>query len=614
MPGVRSTFGTSTELLNVLRLMSSRLGSHLCPNGHRLAPTIEVAQDKDLVCPECAAVFYPPGAEVLAFNSEGACPACSGTGVAREIDEASLVPDHDKSIDAGAVAPWSMFGLTVMPRVVADFGVRTDIPYRDLTEDERRIVMHGPAEQRRISVPSKNGKLFELNFTYRNARQAVQEALDNATTEKGLNRVERFITAATCASCHGTRLSEKARGSKVMDLNLAEVTAMTLEEVIAWASIVPDSLPEAMRQMARNLVATLQNMAVRLIDLGLGYLSLDRASLTLSTGERQRVQLARAVRNETTGVLYVLDEPSIRLHPANVEGLTGVIRDLLRDGNSVVLVDHDVQVLREADYVIEIGPGSGPQGGTVLAAGTVDDIGTNPASLLGGFLTGHEPVIVRERASPATVFNRGTLHLETTPLHTVQALSADIPLGQLTAVTGMSGSGKTTLILESLVPALQAGKDTVAPAHVKSVDAAGIEHVHVVDATPIGVNVRSTIATYSGIMDDLRREFAALDAVKERALTAADFSYNTGSLRCLLCEGTSQIVLDVQFLLDVDIDCPECNGTRYSPGAGDIRRPSPQKPEGAGVSLPELLGMSLTEAVTHLRDIRKVRTRLQALI
>lgn len=613
-PGVRSTFGTSTELLNVLRLMFSRLGSHLCPNGHRLAPTIEVAQDKDLVCPKCAVAFYPPGAEVLAFNSDGACPACSGTGVARGIDEASLVPDHDKSIDAGAVAPWSMFGLTVMPRVAADLGVRTDIPYRDLTDDERWIVMQGPAEQRRVTVPSKNGKLFELNFTYRNARQAVQEALDNATTEKGLNRVERFITAATCPNCHGTRLSEKARGSQVIGLNLAEVTAMTLEEVISWASIVPDSLPGAMRQMATNLVATLQNMAVRLIDLGLGYLSLDRTSSTLSTGERQRVQLARAVRNETTGVLYVLDEPSIGLHPANVDGLTGVMRDLLKDGNSVVLVDHDVQVLRQADFVIEIGPGSGPQGGTVLAAGTVGDIGTNPASLLGGFLTGKEPVIVRERTAPGTVFHRGAIHLETAPLHTVKALSADIPLGQLTTVTGMSGSGKTTLILESLVPALQTGKNSKAPAHVKSIDVAGIEQVHVVDATPIGVNVRSTIATYSGIMDDLRRAFASLGAAKDRALSAADFSYNTGSLRCPLCEGTSQIVLDVQFLPDVDIECPDCNGTRYAPETGDIRRPSQQKPEGSGVSLPELLDMSLTEALTNLRDIRKVRKKLQALI
>jgi excinuclease ABC subunit A len=619
VPGVRSTFGTSTELLNVLRLMFSRLGSHLCPNGHRLDPTIDVAANLDLVCPVCAAVFYPPGAEVLAFNSDGACPACSGTGVVREIDEASLVPDPGRTIEGGAVAPWSMFGLTVMPQVVAELGVRTDVPYSALTAAERETVMHGPEEKRHISVPSKSGKLFELNFTYRNARLAVQEALDKATTERGLARVNRFISAQRCSTCHGTRLSQKALGSQVAGINLAEATAKTLDEVVAWAPSLPGTLPQDMRPMAQNLVDKLQEMAGRLVELGLGYLSLDRAGSTLSTGERQRVQLARAVRNRTTGVLYVLDEPSIGLHPSNVDGLLGVIQDLLRDGNSVVLVDHDVQVLREADWLIEMGPGSGVEGGTVLAAGTVEDLDNDPASLLGGFLTGREPVVVRDRAGRDDVFDRGRIHLETAPLHTVHALDVDVPLGRLTAVTGASGSGKTTLILDSLVPAVQAAAGGGhAPAHVTAVDAPGIRRADVVDATPIGVNVRSTVATYSGIMDDLRRAFAATETAAERGLTAADFSYNTGSLRCPRCEGTGQIVLDVQFLPDVDIACPDCGGTRYAPDASTVRRPSSGRrtgdTAGEGVSLPELLASTVGHALEHVGDIRKVRTKLQALV
>jgi excinuclease ABC subunit A len=619
VPGVRSTFGTSTELLNVLRLMFSRLGSHLCPNGHRLGPTIDVAADLNLVCPVCAAVFYPPGAEVLAFNSDGACPACSGTGVVREIDEASLVPDPSRTIDDGAVAPWSMFGLTVMPQVVAELGVRTDVPYRELTAAERETVMHGPEEKRHISVPSKSGKLFELNFTYRNARLAVQEALDKATTERGLARVNRFISAQRCSTCQGTRLSQKALGSQVAGIDLAEATAKTLDEVVAWAPSLPGTLPSDMRPMAQNLVDKLQEMAGRLVELGLGYLSLDRAGSTLSTGERRRVQLARAVRNRTTGVLYVLDEPSIGLHPSNVDGLLGVIQDLLRDGNSVVLVDHDVQVLREADWLIEIGPGSGVEGGTVLATGTVEDLDNDPASLLGGFLTGREPVVIRDRAGRDYVFDRGSIHLETAPLHTVHALDVDIPLGRLTAVTGASGSGKTTLILDSLVPAVRAAAaGGPAPAHVTAVDAPGIRRADVVDATPIGVNVRSTVATYSGIMDDLRRAFAATETAAERGLTAADFSYNTGSLRCPRCEGTGQIVLDVQFLPDVDIACPDCGGTRYAPDAMTVRRPSSGRgadegPTG-GISLPELLASTVGHALDHVGDIRKVRTKLQALV
>jgi excinuclease ABC subunit A len=615
VPGVRSTFGTSTELLNVLRVMFSRLGAHVCPNGHRLEPTIDVAANLNLTCPVCGIVFYPPGAESLAFNSDGACPTCAGTGVVREVDDAALVPDPSRTIAEGAVAPWSMFGLTVMPQVVAEFGVRTDVPYLELTAAERQVVMHGPEEKRHISVPSKNGKLFELNFTYRNARLAVQEALNNTTSEQGLNRVNRFISTQVCQSCRGTRLSAKARATQVAGIDLAQASAKTLDQVMAWVRTVEDTLPAQMHPMAGMIVSQLLGMARRLDELGLGYLSLDRASSTLSTGERQRVQLARAVRNQTTGVLYVLDEPSIGLHPSNIEGLIGVIRDLLREGNSVVLVDHDVQVLREADWFIEIGPGSGSEGGTVLATGTIEDLGQNPASLIGGFLVGREPVIVRDQADPAEVFDHGRIQLSTRPLHTVHALHAEIPKGRLTAVTGMSGSGKTTLVLDSLVPALQAKASAQAmPDHVATLEAPGIERVNAVDATPIGTNVRSTVATYSGILDDLRRAYAATDPARERGLSASDFSYNTGSLRCPRCEGTGQISLDVQFLPDVDIPCPDCDGTRYAPGAREIRRPITNLADAEGISLPALLALTVRQAVESVPDLTRVRKKLQALI
>lgn len=611
VPGVRSTFGTSTELLNLLRVMFSRLGSHLCPNGHRLEPTIDVAANKDLVCPVCGAVFYPPGAESLAFNSDGACPACAGTGTVRDIDDAALIPDPSKTIMEGAVAPWGMFGLAVMPQVVAEFGVRIDVPYTDLTESEREIVLDGPSEKRQIRVPSKSGKLFDLNFTYRSAHQAVREAMNNATSEKGLARVNRFISARTCPTCHGARLSPAALGSQVDGLDLAQATRKTLTEALSWVPTVPATLPADMRPMAQLITGQLAEMGRRLVELGLGYLTLDRASSTLSTGERQRVQLARAVRDETTGVLYVLDEPSIGLHPANIEGLVGVVRDLLAAGNSVVLVDHDVQVLREADWMIEIGPGSGTAGGRLIAQGTVEQIGRDPASRIGGFLTGREPVLVRDRTPEADVFAEGTIRLHTTPVHTVHALDAAIPKGRLTAVTGMSGSGKTTLVLDSLIPALTAAQTgEPLPAHVVSLDAAGITRADVVDATPIGTNVRSTVATYSGILDDLRRAYAATPLARERGLTAGDFSYNTGSLKCPRCEGTGQVVLDVQFLPDVDIPCPDCDGTRYAPDADSIRLPTPH----GDASLPELLATTVTDAAEALHSLPKVRRKLQTLI
>jgi excinuclease ABC subunit A len=611
VPGVRSTFGTSTELLNSLRIMVSRLGAHLCPNGHRQAPTIDVAAGADLVCPVCGAVFAPPGAEALAFNSAGACPTCTGTGLVRDVDDRTLIPDPGKKIEEGAVAPWGMFGLAIMPQVVVELGVRIDVPYAELTERERAIVLDGPAEKREIRVPSKSGKLFDLNVTYRSARQAVREAMNNATSEQGVARVQRFITEHTCPTCAGTRLSEAARGSRLDGRNLAEATALTLTEAAAWVPTIPDTLPVTMRAMAAMICDQFVETSRRLVQLGLGYLTLDRASATLSTGERQRTQLARAVRNETTGVLYVLDEPSIGLHPANIEGLIGVVRDLLAGGNSVVLVDHDVQLLRVVDWLIEIGPGSGADGGTVLTQGTVEHVGQNPVSLIGGFLTGREPTAVRDRAGEGEGFAYGQIRLTTAPLHTVHALDAAIPKGRLTAVTGMSGSGKTTLVLDSLVPALAAAdRGEPLPPHVTGIDAAGVTRAEVVDATPIGTNVRSTVATYSGVLDDLRRAYAATPAAEDHGLKAGDFSYNTGSLKCPRCAGTGQIVLDVQFLPDVDIPCPDCGGTRYGPAADGIRLVTTTGPQ----SLPRLLGTTVAEAAVLLADLPAVRRKLQTLI
>lgn len=607
LPSVRSTFGTSTELLNYLRLMYSRLGAHMCPNRHRLEPTIDVALNMDLTCPVCGAVFYPPGAETFAFNSDGACPRCEGTGVVREVDEAALVPDASKTIDDGAVAPWSMFGLTVMPQVVAELGVRTDVPYAELSATERDTVMHGPEVKRQIRVPSKNGKLFDLNFTYRNARRAVEEAVRNAASEKGLARVNRFLSVQTCPDCNGTRLSQTARSTTVDGIDLAEATAKTLGELTAWVPKVLGTLPPDMQRMGREISAQMLEIAGRLTGLGLSYLSLDRASSTLSTGERQRVQLTRAVRNETTGVLYVLDEPSIGLHPSNVDGLITVMRDLLADGNSVVLVDHDVQVLREADWFIEIGPGSGSQGGKVLATGDAKQIVAQPNSLIGPFLAGHASAAARSRASRESMFDTGRFGLSTRPLHTVHALDLDLPAGRLITVSGVSGSGKTTLILESLIPGLNAQiAGSPLPDHVSSVDIGPIKRVDAVDSTPIGANVRSTVATYSGILDELRRAWAASPEAKADGLSAGDFSYNTGSLRCPRCEGTGEVSLDVQFLPDVDIACPECQGSRYAPEADQYERD--------GLTLPRLLTMTATQALEQVGDLRRVRAKLQTLI
>ena len=584
VPGIRSTFGTGTELLNSLRLMYSRLASHRCPNGHYVPPTLAVAAEQPIFCPECGAEVRAPSAEELAFNSQGACPTCGGTGIVRTVDESTLVPDESLSIDEGAVAPWQTLMWSLMKDIAREMGVRTDVPFRELTAEERDIVFHGPAVKKNIIYQNKtSGAAGDMDFTYFNATHTVENALSKVKDEKGMKRVEKFLKQDVCPDCGGTRLSAAARAPKLRGISLDRACEMPLSTLVEWVSGVPGSLPEEMRPMAESICESFQAVAKRLLDLGLGYLSLDRASSTLSTGERQRMQLARAVRNRTTGVLYVLDEPSIGLHPANIVGLTGVMRDLAADGNSVILVDHDTQILSQADWLIEMGPEAGAKGGQVVAQGTIPEIAGNPDSQIGPFLAGTADLRVRERVESGKLFELGTVHLSTGAIHTVKPLEADIPKGRLAAVTGVSGSGKTTLILESLIPGLTAavGK-TKLPEHVRNLEAEGIRQVKLIDATPIGVNVRSTVATYANVHDELRKIFARTPDAKQLGFKAGDFSYNTGKLRCPVCDGTGVIDLDVQFLPDVTIPCPECRGSRYGKDAGRGGPPAPTPPARLG--------------------------------
>ena len=611
IPGIRSTFGTGSELLNSLRLMFSRLSSHRCPNGHYLEPTLAVAAGQELVCPVCGEHFYAPSAEELAFNSQGACRTCGGTGMIRTVDECTLVPDESLSIDEGAVAPWNTLMWSLMTDVCREMGVRTDVPFRELTPQEKEIVYHGPAEKKHIFYKAKgSNQAGELDFTYYNAVYTVENALAKVKDEKGMKRVEKFLKEGVCPDCQGTRLSKKAREPRLRGVSLPEVCRLPLTELVEWVKGVPFSLSEPMRPMAESICESFLTVAKRLMDLGLGYLSLDRAASTLSTGERQRLQLARAVRNRTTGVLYVLDEPSIGLHPSNIVGLKAVMHDLIGDGNSVVLVDHDVEILSEADWIVEMGPEAGADGGEVIAEGTIPEIEENKASRIGPFLAGNMAP-VRRRCPAEEMFAKGTIHLSTEAVHTVKPLEADIPKGRLTVVTGVSGSGKTTLILESLVPALEAvTADKPLPAHVKNIQAEGITRVKLIDAAPIGINVRSTVATYANVHDELRKVFARLPGAREKGYKAGDFSYNTGKLRCPICDGTGSISLDVQFLPDVEITCPDCGGSRYSRETDFVKR---ENKAGAAYSLPELMDMDVKHALEACEDLKNVKSRLEIL-
>ncbi|MCM1110821.1 MAG: excinuclease ABC subunit UvrA [Clostridium sp.] len=613
VPGIRSTFGTGTELLNSLRLMFSRLASHSCPRcGHYHEPTLDVAAEHELVCANCGNHFYGPGAEDLAFNSAGACKRCGGIGTIMVVDRSTLVPDETKTIDEGAVAPWNSLMWSLMADVCREMGVRTDVPFNQLTDRERDIVYNGPSEKKHIFYKAKTSNVAtELDFTYYNAVRTVENALSKVTDEKGMKRVEKFLRSDICPACHGTRLSDEARAPRIAGIRLNNVCEMTLDDAIEWVRRVPSTLPEDMRPMASSICDSFLSTSRRLVDLGLGYLSLDRAASTLSTGERQRMQLARAVRNRTTGVLYVLDEPSIGLHPANISGLTGVMDDLIADGNSVALVDHDVQILSHADWLIEMGPGAGSDGGRVVCQGPLAEVEADKLSLIGPFLAGAEQTEVIPRVAPGELFSLGTIEMSTDAIHTVRPLQVRIPKGRLTVVTGVSGSGKTTMVLESLVPALGAAVDgKPLPAHVRAVKADGIEHIKLIDSTPIGANVRSTVATYANVHDDLRKIFARTPDAKQRGRKAGDFSYNTGSLRCPVCDGTGQVSLDVQFLPDVDIPCPECHGSRYSAEAALIHC---HTRSGDDFTMPAIMATDIRKAIPLCDDFRTLRQRMKTL-
>ncbi len=613
VPGVRSTFGTGTELLNSLRLMFSRLASHRCPNcGYYHKPSLDVAAEKELVCDNCGTHFYGPGAEDLAFNSTGACEKCGGTGVVMTVDRSTLVPDESLTIDEGAVAPWNSLMWSLMTDVCRAMGVRTDVPFNQLTEKERDIVFNGPAIKKTILYKAKKSETAgELDFTYYNAVYTVENALAKVTDEKGMKRVEKFLKSDICPCCHGTRLSEAARAPRIDGIGLDVATAKTLSDAIEWVKNIPATLPDEMRQMAANIGEAFLLTARRLVDLGLGYLSLDRASSTLSTGERQRMQLARVVRNRTTGILYVLDEPSIGLHPANIGGLKGVMHDLIDDGNSIVLVDHDTQILRDADWLIELGPGAGANGGRIIAEGTIAQVEENPDSRIGSFISGKDEQRLRPVIPEEKIFENGSIDIATEAIHTVKPLEIKVPKGRLTVVTGVSGSGKTTMVLESIVPGLQAQlEDKLLPDHVKAINAPGIKRVKLIDSTPIGANVRSTVATYASIHDELRKIFSRSKDAKEHGYKAGDFSYNTGSLRCPVCDGTGTVSLDVQFLPDVDIPCPECKGSRYSKAAWTVRIPSSG---GYPVSLPQLMDDDVEQAIEECAAHKTVASRLSTL-
>jgi excinuclease ABC subunit A len=586
IPGPRSTVGTMSEVLNVLRLMMSRLGSHLCPNGHRVDPSIDT-QGTEIICPVCGAHFVHPSAESFSFNSYGACPACQGLGVRSEVDVSTLVGDPDKTIEEGAVLPWNSGGRRLSMYAAAEQGVRLNVPYRSLTKRERDIVLHGGPVQRRVTLESKRtGRSVELSVNYDNAVAAVERSL-RSDNERTRRLVQRFLITRVCSVCHGTRLRPEALSSQLGGRNIAEISALDLGELRGFTDGLAAGLPAELSRMTNGLLAELNGTLIPLLDVGLSYLTLDRPGASLSTGERQRIELTSTVRASTTGMLYVLDEPSVGLHPTNIQGLRKTITALAGNGNSVVVVEHEREIVRTADWVIELGPAAGAKGGSVIAEGTPGQLERDPRSVIGPFLAG-APAVPGDRAARRGSGEQITLHIG--DLYNLHDVTVEFPVGRLTAIAGPSGAGKTALVLDSLIPAARAALSRSAPPpHVHRLDLDGIRQVVQVDASPIGQNSRSTPATYSGAFDRIRRVFADSGYARRRRWKPGHFSFNTREGQCPTCRGLGAIDLDVQYLPDITVQCPTCHGARFNDATLAVTVD--------GLTIADVLGLSVDDAL-----------------
>ena len=611
VPNERATVGTTTETFNVLRLIFSRLGSPVCPNGHRVAPSLAIAEAMSksgeemgrITCTTCGVKFYVPSAEEFSFNSDGACSECGGTGKVRQLDENKLIADENLSIEDGAVASWSLPGRNFMPSVAQHAGVRIDIPFKDLTAKEKDFVLNGPEKKYKMDFLSGTGRVFhDFNALYENAHQAVLRSAKSSKSERAQKRIAEFFTYSTCPVCHGTRLRPELLKQLVNGKNIDQVQHMQLGDLPAWSKEVLANLPQEMHKMATSLINEVINNLQPLLDLGLDYLTMARAGNTLSTGELQRIQLARTLRTETTGVLYVLDEPSIGLHPANVDGLIKVLKKLVAQGNSLVVVDHNVDIIKAADEIIEIGPGSGEQGGQILDQGSPKEIAADAQSLIAPYLNETAALMARKVAD---TINSQKINFEVDNYFNLRDIKAKIPVNQITAVTGFSGAGKTSLILDSLVPAIKAKSNgEKLPGQVKEF-ASPVHNVVSVDASPIGKTTRSTVATYTSIMDNLRKLFARQSLATEKHYTPSYFSYNNKEGACPTCGGTGIVTLDIQFLPDMQQTCPTCHGERYNPEIKQVKWHD--------MSIVDILNLDINEALPIFKKTPKIERELELL-
>lgn len=555
-PTSRSSVGTVTNLSNSLRMLFSRAGDH--PSGaERL--------DSDAFSPNTAA---------------GACPQCHGLGQVHRTSEELLVPDPSLSIREGAIAGWPGAWQGKNLRDILDaLGHDVDRPWRELPAGEREWILFTD-EQPVVTVhPVRDADRIQRPYqgTYMSARRYVMKTFSDSKSPALRARAERFLAAAPCPACGGSRLRPEALAVTFAGRTIAELAALPLTELAGTLD------GEAASESARVLTEDLRSRIAPVVELGLGYLSLDRATPTLSTGELQRLRLATQLRSGLFGVVYVLDEPSAGLHPADTEALLTVLARLKAAGNTVFVVEHHLDVMRGADWLVDVGPRAGEHGGEVLHSGPVAELATVAESATARFLFDDSPAAVRQVRAPC-----GQLKVGPVTRHNLRGVTAEFPLGAFTAVTGVSGSGKSTLIGEI------------------TEDLAGVGRLVSVDQRPIGRTPRSNLATYTGLFDVVRKVFAATDEARERGYGVGRFSFNVAGGRCETCQGEGFVSVELLFLPSTYAPCPDCGGARYNPDTLQVAY--------RGRNIAQVLDLTVETAAEFFADTPAVARSLATLL
>ncbi len=597
-PGARKRLADSMEL-------ALRVGS-----GVALAQVVdgeEMQFSERFACMHCRRSFEELQPRLFSFNTpHGACPECMGLGTSDELDENLIIPDPRLSINEGALLPWrsltSRYHMTVLRSVCDRFGIDRDTPVRDLSKKKLDILLHGAEEPVRVRYRGRGGRLRIYNARFEGILKHLQRHYDESDSDTRRAYLSAFTATKPCPACKGARLKPESLAVTLGGSNIAEVSALSIRRALEFFDEV--SLTRRERQIARQVLKELRSRLGFLVNVGLDYLTLDRAATTLAGGEAQRIRLATQIGSGLMGVLYILDEPSIGLHQRDNRRLLGTLLGLRDLGNTIIVVEHDEETMRTADWIIDIGPGAGDQGGKIVAVGSADDICSTRDSITGDYLAGRRsiPVPPRRQNNGHFLTVKGARH------HNLKNIDVTIPLGVFSCLTGVSGSGKSTLMEEILYRRLAHmfhGARTIWGEHDEIVGAEHIDKVIDIDQSPIGRTPRSNPATYTGVFDRIRGLFSQTPEARMRGYKPGRFSFNVRGGRCEACRGDGIIKIEMHFLPDVYVPCEVCRGARYNRETLEVAY--------KGRSIADVLDMTVREALGFFENIPPIAGKLQTI-